>query len=79
MMKTVSIRELHQSTGEIVRTANQEPALVTDRGRPIAIIKAITAADMTGQALPKGHWQSLPRPTLCTDSTATVSEDRGNS
>ncbi|MFK5921350.1 MAG: hypothetical protein QM496_04180 [Verrucomicrobiota bacterium] len=75
-MHSISIRELHQSTGKIVRYAATQSTIVTDRGRPIAIIKAITEADLPGKALPPSHWQSQSRPRIKTDSTATVSTDR---
>ncbi len=36
-MKTVSIRELHEKTGEWVRLAEaHEQIIITDRGRPVA-------------------------------------------
>ncbi len=38
-MKTISIRELHERTGEWVRAAaKHEEILVTDSGKPVAII-----------------------------------------
>ena len=75
-MKNVSIRELHQSTGRIVRSVVEEPAVVTDQGRPMAIIQAFDAKDLPGRPLPAGHWQSRPRPDLDGDSTLAVTEDR---
>jgi antitoxin (DNA-binding transcriptional repressor) of toxin-antitoxin stability system len=76
-MKSVSIRELHQSTGRIVRSVVEEPAVVTDQGRPMAIIQPFDAKDLPGRPLPPGHWQSQPRPHLDGNSTLAVSEDRG--
>lgn len=75
-MKTVSIRELHQSTGKIVRSVVEEPAVVTDQGRPMAIIRPFDAKDLPGHPLPPDHWESRPRPHLEADSTQAVSEDR---
>jgi len=75
-VKTVSIRELHQSTGKIVRSVVEEAAVVTDQGRPMAIIKPFDGKDLPGRALPPGHWKSRPRPHLDEDSTQAVSEDR---
>lgn len=38
-MKTVSIRELHEKTGEWVRLAEaHEQIIITDRGRPVAAL-----------------------------------------
>ncbi len=43
-MKTISIRELHESTGTWVREAARVGALViTDHGKPIARIEGIVA------------------------------------
>jgi antitoxin (DNA-binding transcriptional repressor) of toxin-antitoxin stability system len=75
-MKSVSIRELHQSTGKIVRSVVEEPAVVTDQGRPKAIIRPFDAKDLPGRSLPPGHWRSQPRPHLDGDSTIAVSKDR---
>lgn len=42
-MKTISLRELHESTGAWVREAARIGAVViTDRGKPIARLEAIT-------------------------------------
>jgi antitoxin (DNA-binding transcriptional repressor) of toxin-antitoxin stability system len=42
-MKTISLRELHESTGTWVREALRVGALViTDRGTPIARLEAVT-------------------------------------
>jgi len=75
-MKTVSIRELHQSTGKIVRSVVEEPAVVTDQGRPMAVIMPFDGTDFPGRPLPRGHWQTRPRPLLDGSSTTVVSEDR---
>lgn len=75
-MKSVSIRELHESTGAIVRSVADEEAVVTDQGRPIAVIKPVTPADLPGKPLPPGHWESRNRPVVNSDSTEAVSSDR---
>lgn len=75
-MKHVSIRELHQATGAIVRAAAEESTLVTDRGRPVAIIQPVNTANLQGQTLPKLHWQSQARPIITGDSRDAVSSDR---
>ena len=44
-MKTISIRELHEKTGDWVRrSATLGPITVTDRGKPIARIEPIDLA-----------------------------------
>ncbi len=60
-----------------MRSVVEEPAVVTDQGRPMAIIQPFDAKDLPGRPLPPGHWQSQPRPHLDGNSTLAVSEDRG--
>ena len=38
LMRTISLKELHQHTGKHARRAAKEPVLVTDRGNPIAVL-----------------------------------------
>jgi prevent-host-death family protein len=40
-MKTATIRELHMKTGELVRASAQEKIIITDRGKPVALLKKI--------------------------------------
>jgi len=75
-MRNVSIRELHESTGAIVRSVRDEEAVVTDQGHPIALIKPVTPKDLPGKPLPPGHWQSRKRPVIDSDSTLVVADDR---
>jgi len=75
-MKTVSIRELHHSTGKIVRSVETESAIVTDRGRPVAILVAATAERLPGKPLSPNHWDAKRRPVVDADSTEAVSEGR---
>lgn len=73
-MKTVNIRELHLRTGEIVRLAGREQIIVTERGRPVALLKAAQAADLAGIPFPKRDLRRMPRVRV--DSTVYLSEDR---
>ncbi len=82
-MKTVSIRELHAKTGELVREASQHGhILVTDNGRTIAKI----VPEMNGTGVPY-FAQRNASPAFAkldasgktgrgTDATQLVSEDR---
>jgi prevent-host-death family protein len=82
-MKTITIRELHNRTGELVRTASRHGEIrVTDNGRVVARI------------LPQGETPEVPyfsrrRPSAVfkkldesgktgrrTDSTIAISQDR---
>lgn len=75
-MKTISIRELHTFTGRYIRQAMNESLVVTERGRPVAIVKKIEEVDMEGVPLPNREtWIArIPRTDL--DSTQIVSDDR---
>jgi len=73
-MKSISIRELHEHTGRLVREAQKEPIFVTDRGRQIAILKPIMSAEISGKPFPKRELSSLPKVEI--DSTVYVSEER---
>jgi len=82
-MKTVSIRELHAKTGELVRAASQHGhILVTDNGRTIAKI----VPEINGTVVPyfAQRKSSLAFAKLDasgktgkgTDATQLISEDR---
>jgi antitoxin (DNA-binding transcriptional repressor) of toxin-antitoxin stability system len=73
-MKVVSIRELHEHTGELVRHALKEPILVTDRGQQVAVLKSITGTETSGKPFPKRKLSSLPKVEV--DSTIYISEER---
>ncbi|MGI8604913.1 MAG: type II toxin-antitoxin system Phd/YefM family antitoxin [Verrucomicrobiales bacterium] len=73
-MKTISIRELHQHTGRFVREAQHDTIQVTDRGRPVAILKAPILAELSGKPFPKRRLSSLPKVSV--DSSAYISEER---
>jgi hypothetical protein len=75
-MKKYSIRELHQSTGAIVRESAVEAVMITDRKRPVAVIRPLSAGEVPGKRLPEGHWASQPRPATEGDSTEAISADR---
>jgi prevent-host-death family protein len=75
-MKKYSIRELHQATGAIVRESADEPVIITDRNRPIAVIRRISEGEVPGASLPDGHWESVVRPMIEADSTEAVAADR---
>lgn len=82
-MKTITIRELHAKTGEIVReAAHYGQILVTDNGRPVARI----LPENVGDGLP---YFAARRPSAAfarldasgrtgrgTDATLSISDDR---
>jgi antitoxin (DNA-binding transcriptional repressor) of toxin-antitoxin stability system len=81
LMKTISLRELHESTGTWVREAARVGALViTDRGRPIARLEAVAAEapanPFVARKLRPGYAKLRGRLERGTDSSRIVSEDR---
>jgi prevent-host-death family protein len=85
-MKTVSIRELHQRTGEYIRKAAKEgEILVTDRGRTVAKIVPQEASPeipyFARRRLTPGFRKLMKTGKLRggTDATRIVSEDRDRS
>ena len=73
-MKTVTIRDLHHRTGEVVRASAHEKILITERGRAVALLKGVEPADLTGKPFPKRDRRKLPRVRV--DSTVYISEER---
>lgn len=81
LMKTISLRELHESTGAWVREAARIGALViTDRGKPIARLEAVTADlqinPFITRKLRPGYSKLRGKLNDGTESTQTISDDR---
>jgi prevent-host-death family protein len=82
-MKTVTIRELHAKTGELVREAKHHGhILVTDNGRTVAKIVPETDRVTTpffGRRKPSAAFCRLDRSGKTaggTDATESISQDR---
>jgi len=82
-MKTVSIRELHAKTGELVREASQHGhILVTDNGRMIAKIVPETNGTVVPYFAQRKCSRAFARLDASgktgrgTDATQLISEDR---
>jgi antitoxin (DNA-binding transcriptional repressor) of toxin-antitoxin stability system len=82
-MKTVSIRELHSRTGEIVRMASRHAEIhITDNGRVVARIvpqSPAPAVPYFSQRRSTAAFKRLDESGKTgrgTDSTAMISEDR---
>lgn len=75
-MSTVSLRELHQNTGSLVREAAKRPLRITDRGRVIAVIQAPTAAELPGVGLPEREAWIAKLPKQKSESAVIISDDR---
>jgi prevent-host-death family protein len=80
-MKTISIRELHEKTGDWVRrSVTLGPITVTDHGKVIAQIVPAAANTVinpfAARKLRKGYARLLGKLKGGTDSTQLVSEER---
>ena len=73
-MKIVTIKELHDKTGRLVRQAGTEPLVITDRGVKIAVLKNYSESELTTTVFPSRSVETLPRVQV--DSTRLISEDR---
>ena len=74
VVRVVSIRELHESTGRIVRQAAQQPVVVTDRGTRVALLKPYSEQEIVGPPFPLRDPASMP--AVGVDSTELISRDR---
>lgn len=80
-MKSISIRELHEKTGDWVRRSGKLGAIiVTDRGKAVAQIVPVEAASsinpFAARKLRRGYARLLGKLKGGTDSAQSVSEDR---
>lgn len=76
-MKTISIRELHQETGDWVRKAASGTIVVTERGRPIAdIVPHVPAAKHSGRSFVEREAWIKSMPFIPVDSATVVDEIR---
>lgn len=80
-MKTISLRELHESTGTWVREAARLGAvLITERGKPIARLEAVSAELQVNPFLRRklrpGFAKLRGKLGGATESTNIISEER---
>ena len=73
-MRIVSIKQLHDDTGRTVRQSAQEPVVITDRGRKVAVMKQYSDAELPTTPFPRRDPKSLPKIDI--DSTPLISRDR---
>lgn len=73
-MRTASIRELHTHTGRLVRATAKGKIVITERGRPVALLKTVEAAELTESLFPKRDIRRMPK--VFVDSTDYISGDR---
>ncbi len=80
-MKTVSIRELHEKTGEWVRLAEtHEQIIITDRGRPVASLapyrRPAKRNRFTSRKILPAYARLRGKLSSGTETTALISDDR---
>lgn len=73
-VKTITIRQLHEATGKLVREARVTPLIVTDRGARIALLKRFSPDDVPCKPFPRRSPARLP--SVTGDSTQIISDDR---
>ena len=73
-MRTVTIRELHLNTLNLVRAAARQKIIITDRGRPIALLKTLDEPDLVGKLFPRRDIRKMPKSKV--DSTIYVAQGR---
>ncbi len=73
-MKIITIKELHDRTGRLVRETGTETLVITDRGEKIAVLKKYSELELETAAFPKRNADSLPQIDI--DSTQLISQDR---
>ncbi len=80
-MKTISIRELHEKTGEWVRLAEaHEQIIITERGKPVAALAPFRTPAKTnrfsGRKLLPAYKKLTGKLSGGTDSGTILSEER---
>ena len=76
-MRAISIRELHNRTGHLIREANEEPLLITERGRKMALLIPFSDQASSKKSFPLRTLQQLiPLAKGALDSSVLISEDR---
>ena len=73
-MKIITIKELHDKTGKLVREARADNLVITDHGRMIAVLKRYEESDLGAEPFTARNVHDLPK--LDIDSTRLISEDR---
>ena len=74
-MKSITVRELHEQTEQVVlRAAEEDGFVITSQGEPVAILKPARERRLRGNPLPQRDASALP--TTKFDSTVFISEER---
>ena len=73
-MRTISIEELHERTGNYVQAARTEPIAIADGGRRVAVLKPLLGAELEGKPFPVRDLASLPK--VAVETSRYIAEDR---
>jgi hypothetical protein len=73
-VKTITIEDLHERTGSYVQAAQQEPIVIADGGRQVAVLKPLLGAELEGRLFPVRDPASLPK--VAVETSRYISEDR---
>lgn len=73
-VRRATIRELRNKTGKLVRASAHQRIIITDRGRPVALLTKPDGPDLVGKPFPKRDIRKMSRSEG--DSTEYVSQDR---
>ncbi len=73
-MRTATIHELHMNTGKLMRGAAHEKIIITERGQPVALLKAVDGPDIVGKPFPMFDIRKMPKSKV--HSMIYLSQDR---
>ncbi len=73
-MKLVTIKELHERTGKLVREAGEQTLVITDHGKKIAVLKNYSDNELETTSFPSRDANLLPK--IEVDTTGIISQDR---
>lgn len=75
-MKTISVEDLHEQTGQLVELAAHEDIVVVQRGQPLAILKRFPDTVQWQRHWAEREQKLATLPEIDVDSTDYVSQDR---
>ena len=73
-MRTATIHKLHMNTGKLARAAAHQKIIITERGQPVALLKAVDGPGLVGKPFPRRDIPKMLKSKV--DSTIYVSQDR---
>jgi hypothetical protein len=75
-VKTISVEDLHEQTGQLVELAAHEDIVVVQRGQPLAILKRFPDAIQWQRHWDEREQKLATLPAIDVDSTEYVTQDR---